>query len=41
MKRAILLLTAMGAMLLMYTGQVLADHIPPDLVASNYQPLCL
>jgi uncharacterized repeat protein (TIGR01451 family) len=32
MRRAILLLTAMGAMLLMYAGQVLANHIPPDLV---------
>jgi uncharacterized repeat protein (TIGR01451 family) len=37
MKRAILLLTAMGAMLVMYTGQVLADHIPPDLVARYHQ----
>ena len=39
MRRAILLLITTGAVLLMYAGQVLANHIPPDLaVGSHYGP---
>ncbi len=37
MRRMILLLAVMGAMLLLYAGQVFATHLPPDLTIRSHE----
>jgi uncharacterized repeat protein (TIGR01451 family) len=39
LKRTVLLLSLVGAIIMMYAGPVLATHIPPDLVGNNDGPV--